>query len=114
MIVLAHHQNSYSLALVVSVGTFAVTCIMTGKVVSEHSVSAQEEAANRTDPVLDPVLVATTVTLAVGIIQVPTHTGTTQMAASREPTRDYLLVRREFTGCAAAILSVVGLTLLMT
>ncbi|XP_043217374.1 sulfate anion transporter 1-like isoform X2 [Amphibalanus amphitrite] len=48
-----------------SVGTFAVTCIMTGKVVVEYS----GPAAARTGAVYDPVLVATTVTLAVGIIQ---------------------------------------------
>ena len=47
-------------------GTFAVTCIMTGKVVSEYSVPAVSGGG----PAYDPVLVATTVTLAVGIVQV--------------------------------------------
>ena len=46
---------------------------MTGKVVAEHSVSGPEEASEGTGPAYDPVLVATTVTLAVGIIQVCRH-----------------------------------------
>ncbi|XP_043232164.1 prestin-like isoform X2 [Amphibalanus amphitrite] len=53
----------------VSVGTFAVTCIMTGKVVMEYS-EPQPNAPNGTEQVLyDPVLVATTVSMAVGIVE---------------------------------------------
>jgi len=51
----------------VSVGTFAVTCIMTGKVVQEYSELPL--GADNTTIVYDPVVVATTVSLAVGIVE---------------------------------------------
>ncbi|XP_037094667.1 sulfate anion transporter 1-like isoform X2 [Pollicipes pollicipes] len=81
-----------------SVGTFAVTCIMTGKVVLEYS-APQPGAPGR--PEHDPVTVATTVALAVGLVQLAMFV--LRMAALTVVLSD-MLVRGFTTGAAVHVL----------